>query len=255
MKISRFFHKNYFEKRRLYKTARFQEGYSNFLEFPFYFADAATFLHGYEEIFDQEIYKFNATSNAPNIIDCGSNIGLSVVYFKRLYPNARVTAFEPDKNIAQTLKKNIESFKLSNIEVNEKAIWINNNGIEFQQEGGFSGRIPKPGDTENIVKVPTKRLKDLLISKVDFLKMDIEGAEYPVILDCADSLENVENFFIEYHSHVKEEQDLHMILELLHSKGFRYHIHEAYTRKHPFVSNESMVGMDLQLNIFAKKIK
>lgn len=243
----------YFEKRNLYKTPRFQKGCANFLKSPFYFVDAATFLHGYEEIFEQEIYKFNASTDEPNIIDCGSNIGLSVIYFKLLYPKAKIAAFEPDKNIAQTLKENIKSFELENIEVNEKAIWINNEGIEFQQEGGFSGRIPKPGDVLNIIKVPTKRLKDLLSSKVDFLKMDIEGAEYSVIMDCVDNLKNVENFFIEYHSHVKEEQNLHKILEILHTQGFRYHIHEAYTRKHPFVSSESMVGMDLQLNIFAKK--
>lgn len=247
--------KDYFEKRRLYKTPRFQKGSANFLQNPFYFVDAATFLHGFEEIFEQEIYKFKAGTDTPNIIDCGSNIGLSVVYFKLLYSQSKVTAFEPDKKIAQTLKENIKSFKLDNVEVNEKAIWINNDGIEFQEEGGFSGRIPKPGDTSNIVKVPTKRLKDLLSCKVDFLKMDIEGAEYPVILDCAEMLKNVDNFFIEYHSHIKEEQNLHKILEILHTQGFRYHIHEAYTRKHPFISNESMVGMDLQLNIFAAKNK
>jgi FkbM family methyltransferase len=90
----------------------------------------------------------------------------------------------PDENIAQTLKENIKSFEISAVEVNEKAIWINNDGIEFQQEGGFSGRIPKPGDKENIVKVPTQRLRDLLAEPVDFLKMDIEGAENDVLSDC-----------------------------------------------------------------------
>jgi FkbM family methyltransferase len=245
--------KIYFEKRQLYKTPRFQPGHSNFLDSPFYFVDAATFLHGFEEIFEQEIYKFQCNHDKPNIIDCGSNIGLSVVYFKKLFPHAKIAAFEPDSNISKTLQKNIESFKLSYVEVNNKAIWVNNEGIEFQMEGGFSGRIPKPGDVENIVKVPTQRLKDLLHEKVDFLKMDIEGAEYEVLLDCASNLHNISNIFIEYHSHIKEKQCLHNILELLQNSGFRYHIHEAYSRKSPFVNKELMTGMDLQLNIYGIK--
>ncbi len=244
--------KIYFEKRTLYKTPRFKEGASHFLEKPFYFVDAATFLHGFEEIFEQEIYKFNTNKKNPYIIDCGSNIGLSVVYFKQLYPNAKIAAFEPDEKIANTLNKNIKSFNLSDVEVNTKAIWINNDGIEFQLEGGFSGRIPKPGDQNNIVKVPTKRLKDLLQEEeVDFLKIDIEGAEYAVLSDCAENLHKVKNIFIEYHSHIKETQCLHSILELIQKAGFRYHIHEAYTRKTPFVNKDLMSGMDLQLNIFA----
>jgi len=32
------------------------------------------------------------------------------------------------------------------------------------------------------------------------LKIDIEGAEYDVLKDCEDSLENVKNIFVEYHS-------------------------------------------------------
>jgi FkbM family methyltransferase len=243
--------REYFEKRRLYATPRFLKGSAQLLEKPFHFVDAATFLHGFEEIFESEIYKFNSKTDQPYIIDCGSNIGLSVVYFKRLYPKARVVAFEPDENIAQTLKENIKSFEISAVEVNEKAIWINNDGIEFQQEGGFSGRIPKPGDKENIVKVPTQRLRDLLAEPVDFLKMDIEGAENDVLSDCGDRLKNIKHLFIEYHSHYQEKQQLHHILALLQENNFRYHIHEAYVRRSPFVSKELMTGMDLQLNIYA----
>jgi FkbM family methyltransferase len=243
--------KAYLEKRRLYKFPRFQKGSAQLLSHDFFFVDAATFLHGFEEIFESEIYKFNSTTECPYIIDCGSNIGLSVVYFKTLFSKAKLIAFEPDKEIAATLQKNVDSFQLDKVTIHQKAIWKDNNGIEFQVEGGFSGRIPKPGDKDNIVSVPTQRLKDLLVEKIDFLKMDIEGAEHAVLMDCGDSLQLIENLFIEYHSHSKEDQNLHEILSLLHKNNFRYHIHEAYVRKSPFVSKELMTGMDLQLNIYA----
>jgi len=246
----------YFEKRRLFKLNRYQKGTSNLIgNAPFYFVDPATFIHGYEEIFEESIYNFQTESKNPLIIDCGSNIGISVVYFKLSHPTAKVIAFEPDLNISNTLKQNIQSFSLSNIEVHNAAIWIHNDGVEFQEEGGFSGRIPKPGDKTNIVKAASFRLKDLLSQKVDFLKLDIEGAEFDVIKDCKDLLKNVDNLFIEYHSHINEAQNLHDILKIVSESGFRYHIHEAYARKEPFVNNETMLGMDLQLNIYAKKIE
>src|SRR5688572_20822569 len=58
--------------------------------------DSASFVHSYSEIFKREIYRFTTVNNAPKIIDCGANIGLSVIYFKRLYPAAKIVAFEAD---------------------------------------------------------------------------------------------------------------------------------------------------------------
>ena len=37
--------------------------------------------------------------------------------------------------------------------------------------------------------VPCVRLRDLLNEEIDFLKIDIEGAEYEVLKDCADEFE------------------------------------------------------------------
>src|SRR5688572_17057445 len=51
------------------------------------------FLHSVDEIFVEEVYKFKAESDHPVILDCGANIGLSLVYFKKLYPNAHIIAF------------------------------------------------------------------------------------------------------------------------------------------------------------------
>lgn len=42
---------------------------------------------------------YGSLSEAPRIIDGGANIGLSVIYFKQLFPRSRTTAFEPDAKI------------------------------------------------------------------------------------------------------------------------------------------------------------
>ncbi len=172
-------------------------------------------------------------------------------YIKNLYPKSRIIAFEPDQKIFDVLKANTLNSGFDKIELHDKAIWVENGSMEFREEGGFSGRLALPGDIENIISVKTQRLKDLLKSKVDFLKLDIEGAEYEVLKDCEDVLKNVQFLFIEYHSHVKKEQTLGEILEIVKRSGFRYFIHPAYVTEHPFTDRQLMDNMDLQLNIFA----
>jgi FkbM family methyltransferase len=216
--------------------------------------DACTFLSGYKEIFEKKVYEFKAQSEQPLIIDCGANIGMSVIFFKQIYPDSRIIAFEPDPQIFDVLKRNILNLELTNVDLDQKAIWIEESSIKFAVEGGYSGRIPKPGDRKNIVEVQSVRLRDLLNQKIDLLKIDIEGAETEVIRDCQDRLESVEHLFIEYHSHIQENQSLHEILNILHNAGFRYHILEAFTSKKPFMDRETMLGMDLQLDIFCYRV-
>lgn len=49
-----------------------------------------------EEVFDDEEYRFSSQKDTPFIIDCGSHIGLSIMYFKKLFPEAEVLGFEPN---------------------------------------------------------------------------------------------------------------------------------------------------------------
>src|SRR5260370_28727380 len=50
----------------------------------------------YREIFLARAYFFRSEASSPLIFDCGSNIGLSILFFKHLYPNCRIVSFEPD---------------------------------------------------------------------------------------------------------------------------------------------------------------
>ena len=48
------------------------------------------------EIWGKEIYYFKSPNISPFIIDIGAHIGISVLYFKQLYPNSNILAFEPN---------------------------------------------------------------------------------------------------------------------------------------------------------------
>jgi len=238
------------EVSRLKNLPRRKPGQTKFRGNEVKFADSTTFLQGIREIFGKDIYFFGEQS-APLIIDCGANIGHSVLYFKERYPNARVEAYEPDPSIFEMLSFNVDSFGLDGVSLHNSAVWKEEGVVEFQREGGFSGRIPMQGDTEQLIEVDAVPLETILENRhVDFLKLDIEGAEHDVLTSCTDSLHNVDYLFVEYHSHEDTRQGLHEILEIMCENGFRYHVHEAYTRAQPYIDTETMLGMDLQLNIF-----
>ena len=220
------------------------------------FKDPKAFLYSVKELFVEEIYKFKAQDDTPYIIDCGSYIGTSILFFKTQYPNAKILAFEPDNSNFELLNNNIKNWDLKDIEIQNAAIWIDNLGVNFIADGNMASKIDESNNTAHNENQKTKsvKLKDLLTEKIDFLKIDIEGAEYEVLVDCESKLSFVENLFIEYHGNYNEMYKLNKILNILIENNFKYYIKEAgVTFEHPFYDRENIYDFDTQLNIFAFK--
>jgi FkbM family methyltransferase len=226
----------------------------NINKFPISYTDDASFILSLEEIFFSEIYKTNLEKNKRiKIIDCGSNIGMSLLYFKMNYNNCEIVAFEPDQKNYELLESNTNKWKFSNISINKKAIWKENGEISFSNSGNLGGKIDhstNSADQTNLV--PTIRLKDLLIEKIDLLKIDIEGAEYEVIKDCKDDLHCISNLFIEYHGKFSDGGNLIELLNIINNAGFGFYIKEAADiYPNPFVRTRENYPYEVQLNIFA----
>jgi len=240
------------ELARIAALPRRKQDKTQLFDQPMHFPDGYWFIHSLNELFAEEVYRFEPSAPDPLIVDCGANIGLSIIYFKRLSPAARIIAFEPDEEIFGTLKKNLAPFRFSGIELHQKAVWNATTQLRFFSEGTLGGRVVdgKKSSDQKIIKVEATRLRDLLNQAVEFLKLDIEGAEYEVLKDCADVLGNVKNLFIEYHSNAKQDQKLDEILRVASNAGFRYYIKEASVNiRYPFTEFKKN-GFDLQLNIF-----
>ena len=76
----------------------------------------------FREILIKFDYYFKANSPNPFIVDCGSNVGLSLLFFKILYPECRVIAFEPDNDNFRVLSDNVSNNNLKDIQLNNKAL-------------------------------------------------------------------------------------------------------------------------------------
>ncbi len=231
---------------------RYQEKKIKLLDHEFKVADCLSFYYSYKEIFLGEIYKFETKKQAPVIVDCGSNYGTSIVYFKRLFPQAIITGVEADPYIYSLLNWNIQQRNYNQVSLLNNALSTSPEPIDFLQEGADGGRIATAGSSQKTVKVDTIGLDALLTEPVDFLKIDIEGAETAVIT-ASEQLTNVSAMFIEYHSFKNAPQVLNQLLAKLSAENFRYYIHTQFCSPRPLIEEQLQLGMDLQLNIFAKK--
>ena len=209
------------------------------------------YIATYTEVFNGEIYKFKTNNVKPIIIDCGANMGLSILYFSINYSEAEIYAFEPDITVIPCLEKNIETYEMHNVKLFKSAVWDSTGILDFYTDNGLGGRLSSYTN-QAPKKVDAIRLKDFIADKhIDFLKIDIEGAEYNVIKDCESVLKQIENLFIEYHCTVNEIQRLDEILLILRENGFRYHLSSGFSRRRPFVDNNlAAEKFDLLLNIY-----
>ncbi len=246
------------EEFRLIHYPRRKKGTSQLFGNQIQFPDAYWYLHSIRELFVDAVYNFKAASETPYIIDCGSNIGLSVLYFKMQYPQCRIKAFEADPEICELSKQNLAAFNnIHNVTFINKAVWINNGVIEFLAEGTLGGSIELAGENkgEKVIKIPCEDLSDHLNEAVDFLKLDIEGSELSVLKRCEDKLKNVEYLFVEFHGYTSKEQNLDELLVIIKNAGFRYYIKESFPNLiFPFVEKVPANYFDILLNIFCYRV-
>jgi FkbM family methyltransferase len=247
-------------------------------DFSLYYQRPREVLHTYDEIFHKEMYRFDTGNPHPVILDCGANIGLSVIYFKKLFPGAELIAFEPDEANYALLMKNIELNGLQNVTVHKAAVWVKDGTITFEAGASEGSSIadgaaaPAPGSaagagsaatlhdsagaTHPLIEVASMRLANLLAAreKIDFLKMDIEGAEWNVLMDSADHLDKIDHMFIEYHGLTFETEKLAELLELFDRKHFQVYIRNAADGlTHPYIQQRTGEKYDVQLNMFCYK--
>jgi len=231
---------------------RFEVRPEQLLGKPFYIADTLSFYSSFREIFQQGIYRFHATSRSPVIIDCGANYGVSVVYFKQIFPDAKVIAVEADPEIFALLQWNAAVHDLADVTLINKVVAAQAGQVEFHREGADAGRIHFMSGAKDVLTLPTIALDELLTQPVDFLKIDIEGAETEV-LAASRRLDLVSQLMVEYHSFADSPQELPRLLSTLTEAGFRYYVQTQYCPRQPLTKATAHLGMDLQLNIFAKR--
>jgi FkbM family methyltransferase len=195
------------------------------------FFDYYWLLEMFEEIFLRKQYFFVSDNPRPLIIDVGSNIGLAILFFKRLFPGATVLGFEPDPDTFELLTRNVEANRLEGVRIRNEALYDGREELDLFGDPSAPGS-PQMTTSRNRLagaakRVPATRLSEHMTEPVDFLKVDIEGAERVVLdeLAGAGKLPLVGRMAIEYHHHMEAgEEGLAGLLATLERGGFGYQL-------------------------------
>jgi FkbM family methyltransferase len=224
-------------------TSRFTAGEIALMDLNIRYADLLTLCPQWDDIFVKRTLAFRSNSSSPRILDCGANVGLASLFFHRLYPDARITAFEADPALFAILDTNLAANDANVVERRQVALWTSTGTLAFRSEGSDSGMIGAlPGAVAGReITVPSLRLRDVLDEgQVDLLKLDIEGAEGAVLADCEPALHRVKAIVMDLHEFDPSVRQTPKVLEVLGRSGFSYSIDEFV----PLVWRESTTAAD-----------
>jgi FkbM family methyltransferase len=160
-------------------------------------------FNSFLEIFNLKEYEklqdlINSADRKPTVmVDLGANIGLAFVYFKSFLKIREYIAVEPQPENLRLLGFNTAS-PFSRII--PKAVWTHEKGVQFSTQNPSNANYVTD---EGGAKVPTSTLEKIFTEAPEasiLLKMDIEGAEYPVLKQNIQLIrERVDFFVIEFH--------------------------------------------------------
>jgi len=162
------------------------------------------------------------------VLDVGAGIGRDTIYFARkVGKEGLVIAIEPEPKNLVCLRANIAEKRISNVLVIEKAAWSCGGKLKLYLGESIAdhsatrdfgrGSIEVQADTlDNIIS-------DLRVNKVDFIKMDVEGAELEALEGAERVLSMAKKVVVAaYHIRNGEVTSLR-VSQFLKNRGFQVH--------------------------------
>lgn len=134
-------------------------------------------------------------------IDAGANIGLYTLAMSSLASDGRVHAFEPSPTAFGHLQENLQVNRVTNVDASPCALGDRTGTVQFHDFSFFSAGSFAADDTSlltsesygsSVSETPVTTIDSVVaehgLPRVDFLKIDVEGAELSVLDGAADML-------------------------------------------------------------------
>lgn len=179
-----------------------------------------------EILCEESEYRSPKSIDPKVIIDVGANIGMTSLYYLTLYQNAKIFCFEPVPENLELLRRNLEPYA-DRVTIIPKGLGDAEGVFTFERStdprnfggGGFHGG--GEGDCSLSLPVTTLRqvAKEHQIDRVDLIKLDAEGAEWPTLKGAPPELiANAEVLIGELHG--RNDLQLLQTLDKTHRLGF-----------------------------------
>ncbi len=165
--------------------------------------------------------RYYALKEGDIVFDCGAFHGIYALMASKLVgETGRVFCFEPDNENAKMLEANILRNGIRNVSIVRKGVWSLGGGLPFNFRGAATScvdfRMVSRGGGAGIevVSIP-EFFRENGLETIDFVKMDIEGAEIEVIEGCREFLRSHGVMFAIASYHLRDGQETYRKLERL----------------------------------------
>ncbi len=179
-------------------------------------------------------YYFHSDNEAPLIFDVGGEVGISMFFFKCIYPKARIVVFEPHPLAYRVLEHNVainhlEGVTLFNLAVTNRKESVFLYGEMSDIKGNcntFGSSIVETWGHQHSLCTKTlvhsDKLSNYIHEDVDFLKLDIEGAEYEVVDDLQQNnkFKYIKNLYVEIHQWDRHSNLKNKLIQTLENVNF-----------------------------------
>ncbi|WP_158587727.1 FkbM family methyltransferase [Algoriphagus lacus] len=162
----------------------------------------------FKQIFLDEVYHFFPERFDPQVIvDAGANVGYSPVWFASKFPSAKIYAIEPVLSNFRILEKN--TGKNPCIIPIQAGLWYENVNLKIHDpkigSWGFETHAADPVEKAGVEGITISGLMERYgLSRIDLLKIDIEGAEFELFkYNSSEWLSKVNMMMIEVHDRLK----------------------------------------------------
>lgn len=138
-----------------------------------------------------------------SVLDLGANIGMTAAHFAVLFPQARIMAVELDATTAHIATLNTSRWR-DRCTLLNGAVWTRDEKVVFGRTAGdeYGTRIGGKGDQFEAQGISIDTLIDMLgVDEVDFVKMDVEGAEIQLLRENNGWTRRVRSMLIELHGY------------------------------------------------------
>ena len=159
------------------------------------------------------------------IVDAGANIGMAALYFSIIYPQARIYCIEPDAHNFKLLRENLAPEGERCVLI-EAALYDRDGEVGLIRERmAYNSKVDEGADRRVVVPAVTMEvlLDRFQLSRIDLLKIDIEGAEDKLFSAPTAWLEKVNTILIEVHS----EEAIGPIRSRMMENGFHWQAWEG----------------------------
>jgi len=158
----------------------------------------------------------------PIIVDIGSHIGISALYFNHRHPSANIHCYEPNPHTFSILKNNTKNIK--NIKINNSAVHDFDGTTNLHLGDVAWGNSIVDKTSKSTVSVKVVSVSKICQKHVDLLKLDSEGSEFAIIeeLHKSGKIKNIDRIVMEYHCRVNDNNRLKQTLSTLKKNKFKY---------------------------------